>query len=46
MQGGESADADASSLAEAVAGFPPVPRFAGPSSALCFPFVLLRVVRG
>ena len=46
MQGGESADADASSLAEAAAGFTPVPRFAGPGSAFCFCFVLLRVVRG
>jgi hypothetical protein len=46
MQGGESADADASLFAGAIAGFPPVLRFAGPSSALCFPFVSVRVVRG
>ena len=38
MQGGKSGDADASLFAEAAAGFPTVPRFAGPSSAFCFPF--------
>jgi len=40
-QGGKFAEADASLIAEAAADFPPVPRFAGLSSASSFscPFV-------